>query len=111
MTDVDSWLERYEKSHQNLKNPVVFWAAVPMVVLGTVGVLWYLPIPEEFFEISPLLNWGSACSVSRPFNSGLLNRRGPSLASQWVCWFRARSDSGLGAADPAVSAQFCRITS
>jgi uncharacterized membrane protein YGL010W len=60
MTDVDSWLERYEKSHQNLKNPVVFWAAVPMVVLGTVGVLWYLPIPEEFFEISPLLNWGSA---------------------------------------------------
>ena len=55
MTDVDSWLERYEKSHQNLKNPVVFWAAVPMVVLGTVGVLWYLPIPEEFFEISPLL--------------------------------------------------------
>jgi hypothetical protein len=45
MTDVDS---------------VVFWAAVPMVVLGTVGVLWYLPIPEEFFEISPLLNWGSA---------------------------------------------------
>jgi hypothetical protein len=66
MTDVDSWLERYEKSHQNLKNPVVFWAAVPMVVLGTVGVLWYLPIPEEFFEISPLLNWGSA-----PFLLGL----------------------------------------
>jgi hypothetical protein len=64
MTDVDSWLERYEKSHQNLKNPVVFWAAVPMVVLGTVGVLWYLPIPEEFFEISPLLNWGSAISLS-----------------------------------------------
>ena len=31
-----------------------------MVVLGTVGVLWNLPIPPQFYEISPLLNWGSA---------------------------------------------------
>ena len=31
-----------------------------MVVLGTVGLLWTLPIPDEFFEISPLLNWGTA---------------------------------------------------
>ena len=33
---------------------------VPMVVLGTVGLLWTLPIPDQFFEISPLLNWGTA---------------------------------------------------
>ena len=31
-----------------------------MTVLGVIGLLWSLPIPEEFFEISPLLNWGSA---------------------------------------------------
>ena len=60
MSEIDSWLERYEKSHQELTNPVVFWAAVPMIVVGTIGVLWHLPIPAEFFEISPLLNWGSA---------------------------------------------------
>ena len=60
MSEIDSWLERYEKSHQELTNPVVFWAAVPMMVVGTIGVLWHLPIPVEFFEISPLLNWGSA---------------------------------------------------
>ena len=37
------------------------WAdSVPMVVLGTVGLLWLLPTPDEFFNISPLLNWGSA---------------------------------------------------
>ncbi len=60
MTDIDNWLERYEANHQDLRNPVVYWAAVPMVVLGTVGLFWALPVPPEFFEISPLLNWGSA---------------------------------------------------
>ena len=60
MSDVDSWLQRYEDTHQNLRNPVVYWAAVPMIVVGTVGILWDLPVPPEFIEISPLLNWGSA---------------------------------------------------
>jgi uncharacterized membrane protein YGL010W len=60
MSANDNWLERYEKSHEDLANPVVYWAAVPMIVVGTVGLLWYLPVPAEFFEISPLLNWGSA---------------------------------------------------
>ena len=60
MTEIDNWLVRYEANHQDLRNPVVYWAAVPMVVLGTVGLFWALPVPPEFFEISPLLNWGSA---------------------------------------------------
>lgn len=60
MSESDGWLERYERSHSDLSNPVVYWAAVPMVVIGTVGLLWYLPIPAEFAQISPLLNWGSA---------------------------------------------------
>ena len=60
MSETDGWLQRYEETHQDLTNPVVYWAAVPMVVVGTVGLLWTLPIPDEFFEISPLLNWGTA---------------------------------------------------
>lgn len=60
MSEAGNWLDRYEENHRDLHNPVVYWAAVPMVVLGTVGVLWYLPVPIEFYEISPLLNWGSA---------------------------------------------------
>jgi len=60
MSETHSWLERYEQAHSDLGNPVVYWAAVPMVVVGTVGLLWYLPIPAEFAQISPLLNWGSA---------------------------------------------------
>ena len=60
MTDSDGWLERYAETHDNLTYPVLYWAAVPMVVTGTVGLLWSLPVPAQFFEISPLLNWGSA---------------------------------------------------
>jgi uncharacterized membrane protein YGL010W len=60
MSEIDNWLDRYEQSHEDLRNPVVYWAAVPMVVLGTVGLLWSLPVPAQFVEISLLLNWGSA---------------------------------------------------
>ncbi len=60
MTDIDNWLTRYEQTHENLGNPLVFWAAVPMVVVGVVGILWSLPVPAEFPDISPLFNWGSA---------------------------------------------------
>lgn len=60
MSDASAWLARYEASHKNLTNPVIYWAAVPMVVLGTVGLLWALPVPAGFRNISPFLNWGSA---------------------------------------------------
>ncbi len=60
MNEADGWLARYEKTHSNLTHPGVYCAAVPMTVLGVVGLLWLLPAPDEFFEISPLLNWGSA---------------------------------------------------
>ena len=60
MTDSDGWLERYGEIHENLTYPAIYWAAVPLVVTGTVGLLWSLPVPAQFYEISPLLNWGSA---------------------------------------------------
>jgi hypothetical protein len=60
MSETVVWLEKYEQGHQKLRYPVIFWASVPMAMLGVVGILWTLPIPDEFYEISPLLNWGSA---------------------------------------------------
>ena len=60
MSETHSWLDRYEHNHADLTWPWVYWAAVPMFMLGTVGVLWSLPVPAEFYAISPLLNWGSA---------------------------------------------------
>lgn len=64
MSESDNWLKRYEQHHTNLANPVVYRAAVPMVVVGTVGLLWSLPVPVEFYEISPFLNWGSAFLIA-----------------------------------------------
>ena len=60
MTDIDDWLTRFEQSHLSLSNPMVYWAAVPMVVVGMTGLFWVLSVPIQFQEISPLLNWGSA---------------------------------------------------
>lgn len=58
--DSDGWLERYGRSHEDITHPLVYWASVPLVVVGTVGLLWTIPVPDEFIHISPLLNWGSA---------------------------------------------------
>ena len=60
MTDIDNWLVRYEQGHEKLHKPVIYWTAVPMLVVGFTGLLWALPVPAEFVTISPLLNWGSA---------------------------------------------------
>ena len=60
MSETSTWLKKYELSHSDLSYPALYWAAVPAVVVGTVGVLWSLPVPAEFRDISPLLNWGSA---------------------------------------------------
>lgn len=59
MNETEDWLTRYGESHAGLSSPLVHGMALPLVVLGTVGLLWALPVPEEFYAISPLLNWGS----------------------------------------------------
>ncbi len=60
MTEIDSWLDLYEEMHDDLTNPAIYWMGVPLVVLGTVGLLWSLPVPDAFLDISPLFNWGTA---------------------------------------------------
>jgi len=59
MSETDRWLVDYGESHRDISHPIVFWISVPLLVLGTVGLLWSLPVPQEFVEISPILNWGS----------------------------------------------------
>ena len=58
MSDRDGWLERFAVANRSL--PVIYWLGVASTIAGTVGILWSLPVPAEFLEISPLLNWGSA---------------------------------------------------
>jgi len=60
MDESNEWLTRFEQIHNDINNIAVYWMTVSMVVVGTIGLLWHLPAPPEFHEISPLLNWGSA---------------------------------------------------
>ena len=60
MSETDKWLIDYGESHRDIGNGGMYWLAVPLLVVGTVGLLWSLPVPDAFFNISPFLNWGSA---------------------------------------------------
>ena len=59
MKTVDQWLEEYGESHRNPANKVLHWICVPAIVISLVGLLWYLPVPQQLRSISPLLNWGT----------------------------------------------------
>ena len=58
MSETESWLERYEVNHRDLTWPWIYWAAVPMVVVGTVGALWSRAVPPESYDSASLLNRG-----------------------------------------------------
>jgi len=60
MSEADKWLIEYGENHRNVGNAGMYWIAVPLLVVGTVGLLWSLPVPDAFFNISPFLNWGTA---------------------------------------------------
>lgn len=60
MPETDRWLSEYGDNHREIANPAAYWPAALLLVIGTVGMLWSLPVPAAFREISPVLNWGSA---------------------------------------------------
>ena len=53
------WLDEYGESHQNRTNKVIHWICVPLIALTVIGLLWSLPVPAAFVEISPIMNWGT----------------------------------------------------
>ena len=60
MRPVDEWFDEYAQSHQHQSNKLLHWICVPLIVLSVIGLLWSLPVPAEFTEISPILNWATA---------------------------------------------------
>jgi uncharacterized membrane protein YGL010W len=105
MADTDKWLDDYGKSHRNIRYPPVYWACVPMLVVGVVGLLWAMPVPEAFLAISPALNWATAFLlaavvyyfiISMPLAIGML----PFLAAvvTFELWLQHSQYSALRAA-------------
>ena len=63
MRTVDQWLDEYGESHRNPANKLLHWICVPIIVVSLVGLLWYLPVPQQLRAMSPLLNWGTVLLV------------------------------------------------
>lgn len=59
MRPVQAWLDEYGESHRHPTNKTIHWICIPLIVLSLVGLLWSLPVPQRFVEISPILNWGT----------------------------------------------------
>jgi uncharacterized membrane protein YGL010W len=59
MRTVEQWLQEYGKSHRDPTNKTLHWICVPVIVVSLIGLLWSLPVPAAWREISPLLNWGA----------------------------------------------------
>ncbi|MGB9429250.1 MAG: Mpo1-like protein [Gammaproteobacteria bacterium] len=58
MRNVQSWLDEYGESHRNPANKTLHWMCLPLIVLSLVGLLWSIPAPRAFVQVSPLANWG-----------------------------------------------------
>lgn len=60
MRSADEWFAEYGESHINPTNKLIHWICVPAIVVSVIGILWSLPVPQAFADISPALNWGTA---------------------------------------------------
>ena len=60
MQTPERWLTVFGERQEQAKSPGLYWVALLSLLLGTVTLLWSLPVPDEFRLVSPMLNWGSA---------------------------------------------------
>jgi hypothetical protein len=81
MSEVQSWLTEFGERQAQARFPAVYWLSLLLLLIGTVALLWSLPVPEAFREISPALNWGTAFLmaaavyyfiISLPLGSGMI---------------------------------------
>jgi uncharacterized membrane protein YGL010W len=54
----DDWFAEYGESHQHHTNELIHWVCVPVIFFCVLGLIWSLPVPEEWSERSPWFNWG-----------------------------------------------------
>lgn len=59
MTLAEQWLEEYSKTRPGYPLTPLKWLSVPLLVVGTVCLLWTLPTPPAFEPSANVLNWGT----------------------------------------------------
>ena len=63
MRSVGDWFGEYGESHANPTNKLLHWICVPLIVLAVMGLLWSLPVPAAFSNLSVWLNWATLVGV------------------------------------------------
>src|SRR5687768_2540563 len=53
MRTVEQWLQEYGESHRHATNKTLHWICVPIIVVSLIGLMWSLPTPASWREISP----------------------------------------------------------
>lgn len=59
MAEAERWLAEFAATQEQVVRPILYWPSVFLIILGTVGLLWSLPVPAAFQAISPAMNWGT----------------------------------------------------
>ena len=60
---IEVLLAEYEQNHNNPTNKAIHCFAVPVTMLATFAILWYLPTPS-LFDLGPYVNWATIlCAV------------------------------------------------
>jgi len=64
MRNVDQWFGEYGESHSDPHNQLLHLICVPLIVLTVIGLIWSIPAPAAFAQISPWLNWATITIVA-----------------------------------------------
>src|SRR5580765_5992893 len=75
MRTADDWFREYGESHRHGANKLLHWICVPAIVLSALGLIWMLPVPRAWRDVSPWLNWASIAMLAALLNYSLISLR------------------------------------
>ncbi len=59
MRTIEDLLKEYGESHQNPMNKIIHWVCIPLLLFCTFGMIWLIPVPDSFKQISFPINWAT----------------------------------------------------
>ena len=88
MRSVAEWLGEYGESHVDPTNKLLHWVCVPLIVLALMGMVWSIPVPAVFTEVSPWLNWATlSAALALVYYASLSARLAIGIALAFVVMF------------------------
>ncbi len=63
MRTIEDLLKEYGESHQTPVNKIIHWVCIPLLLYCTFGMIWLIPVPDSFKQISFPINWATILMV------------------------------------------------